>query len=368
MYDPARTVSARSGKTSALTGKAVWSWVGSKLVVWEIGGHAWMPDKIIDDMFDADEKWSPVLIGVEEDGLNEFIFQPLRQKMVLRGHSLPIRAMKAPKGKIDFIKGLQPFGAAGELVFAQELPSDVKNQFLNFPTGVIDAPNALAYALKMRPGQPMYQSFGVQHIGPELEVQRGGQTSPLWLALNATQVCTTGVLIQFDNGTLRVYADWVTEDPPGASLRHIIQMASLAAGGRVKLGAGAQHFGEFENVGLRAAARTIPVEVQKLGLAYKGREEFRALFSRQPGGRVPVRVSTSATWTLRALSGGYARAYDKRGQLEEFAVEGPYQVLMEGIESLLALTNIAEENDDNPRHFAYTKDGRRYVSALARVR
>ena len=367
-HDPARTVTARSGKSSALTGKAVWSWIGTKLVVWEIWQKPLLPDEIVNDIFDTDSKWSPVHVGVEKNGLDEFIFQPLRSQMVARGHSIPIRSMQAPKSKIDFIKGLQPFAAAGELIFAQELPSDVKNAFLNVGVGsrAIDAPNALAYALLMRPGQPMYQTFTQGHIDVDLKVNAGlsSMHSPLWLAMNATQLCTTGVLLQFDNGALRILADWVTEDPPAVAFRHIVQLANLTAGGKVKIGAGAEHFSDYDNVGLRIAAGKAGVEIQKLGVAHNGREELRALFARQVGGKLLVRVSPSATWTLRALSGGYARTHDKRGQLEEFAIDGSYKVLMEGLESLLALTNLTDGEETEQRNYATSRSGHRYLTAL----
>lgn len=368
MYDPARTVSARSGKSASLTGRAVWSWIGTKLVVWKIGQHAWMPDQIVDDIFETDKEWTPVQIGVEQNGLNEFIFQPLRTRMVALGRTVPVLSVNAPKGKIDFIKGLQPFFRANEVIFAQELPSEVKQAFLNFPTGAIDAPNALAYALhpQLRIGQPIYQNFGQQHVDFNLTVNQGlsAMASPVFLAVNANKACTTGVLCQFNNGELRILADWVTEDPPATGLRPIVQMANLVGGGRVKVCAGSEHFTEYENVGLRAAANKIPLTVQQTGVAYKGREELRALLTVRNAGQVLVRVSPHATWSLRALSGGYARKFDRRGQLEEFAADGTYKVLMEGLESLLALTNIAEKEADSGRHYAYTRNGARYQTAL----
>lgn len=362
-YDPARVANKTSGKTTALTGKAVWSWLGSRLIFWEINAFVWKPDELVKDCFDTDDKYSPVQIGIEQDGLHEFVFQPLRTMMASRGHSLPIIPLKAPKGKIDFIKGLQPFAAAGEIIFACDIPAHVKNQFLTFPSGIIDALNAGAFALHpdLR-GQPLYQAFSLQNIMPELEPLK---RAPFYLALNATKLCTTGVLIQFDDqGCVRALADWMTDDPPGAALRHIIQSANLEVGGRVKVCAGAQHFDAHDTIGLRAAAQKLPVDITKMGVAYRGREELRSLFGRQPGGRVPVQVSTNATWTLRAFNGGYVRKYDKHGQLSEFASEGPYKVLMEGLESLMSVLQFQNYRDEGTR-VMHAADGRAYNSALA---
>ena len=77
-YDPARTVKA----SSATTGWACWSWIRNRLVVWDGGAEFWKPDEMIDHMFKLHEEFSPVLIGVEQDGLHEFIMQPLRQEQL----------------------------------------------------------------------------------------------------------------------------------------------------------------------------------------------------------------------------------------------------------------------------------------------
>ena len=78
-----------------------------------------------------------------------------------------------------------------------------------------------------------------------------------------------------------------------------------------------------------------------------------------------VRVSTDARWTLNAFAGGYCRDTDKQGLLAEFAMEGPYRTLMEGIESFAGLMKSANIREDEPLHYATAADGRRYISSLA---
>src|SRR6185436_10317583 len=104
MIDPARTV----GRGSASTGWAVWSWVNNRLVVWGADAQLLLPDEIVALAFDIAERFDPVWVGVELDGLEQFLMQPLRQEMVRRGTYLPVRGIRAPRGKIDFIRGLQP--------------------------------------------------------------------------------------------------------------------------------------------------------------------------------------------------------------------------------------------------------------------
>ena len=82
-------------------------------------------------------------------------------------------------------------------------------------------------------------------------------------------------------------------------------------------------------------------------------------------GQPVVRVCTDARWTLNAFSGGYAKEVTRDGGVTEFAVEGPYKVLMEGLESLAALMKSSSLREDEPLKYAVAPDGRRYISALA---
>lgn len=356
MYDPARTVKKRS----ASTGVAIWSWVGARLVVWDAYGQTWLPDQIIDDIFRVNQEYRPIAIGVEEDGLNEFVLQPLRQEQVRRAEAIPLRALKAPRGKIDFIKSLQPFFKAGEVTFAKELP-DLRAQLLSFPTGLIDVPNALAFALRMRPGQPIYDGFTAENISESLSAARGA--SP-WLLVNATQSLLTAILVQSSDGVLRVLADWVREGDPGLHLEDILRDAGLEAGRKPTLVAPLVHFGLHDTIGLRAAARKIPVEIRRGGLENAGREDLRRMFGRKAHGQPAVVVSTRAAWTLNALSGGYCRAMGKNGVLSDEAEPGAYRTLMEALESFCALlgTGYADESSRGIT-YAVTGDGRRYATA-----
>lgn len=355
-YDPARTTNTKS----ATTGRAIWSWVGHRLIIWELDGAVLKPDEMIDDMFRVDDTYNPIAIGVEEDGLNEFILQPLRQRQVDRSHPLPVRAMRAPKGKLDFIKSLQPFFKAGEVIFTQPFAA-AWEQFLSYPSGRIDAPNALAYALTMRPGAPIYDAFHGENIAAGLDIRRG---DTLWLAVNATPTHCTAALCQLVAGQVRIYADWMREGDPGTVVASIIQAASMEAGGRsIRCVAPADHFSQYDRVGLKAALRKIPVkDLWKGGPIHVGREELRALLGRMVGGRPGLAVDERATWSLRAFTGGYARSM-ARGVVADFPAEGPYRTLMEGIEAFAALKRVGTEQDDSEANWAYTPDGRRYRSA-----
>jgi hypothetical protein len=357
MYDPARTVKT----TSATTGVVHFSWINNRLMVWDAYSPKWKPDEIIADIFRADEMYAPVTIGVERDGLEEFILQPLRQEQVRRGYAIPIRPMKAPKGKLDFIRSMQPFFKAGEVLFAKDLP-ELRAQLLGFPTGAIDIPNALAYALILRPGQPIYDGFSYLNVAEEIfKLPR----QPVYLAVNATQMYTTAVMVQSNDGVFNVLWDAVREGDPGAVLSAIVADAGLEAGQRPRLYGSPEHFGNYDTVGLRGAARKVPVDLSQGGLGLDGRDEIRGLLRKQLRGNPALRVSSRARWTLNGFAGGYCKEVLKNGILSEFATEGPYKTLFEGLESFASLLKMGHIGEDQPVNWQTTSDGRRFISARA---
>jgi hypothetical protein len=266
--------------------------------------------------------------------------------------------MKAPRGKIAFIEGLQPYFLSGEVSFAKDLPVLVQ-QFLSFPTGRIDGPNALAYAPRMRPGVVVYENFAAGNVADDLLVRA---RVPVWLCLNASSGLTTAVAAQLVDGALHVLSDWVREGDPGATLSSIITEAAVALG-EVRLVAGDRHYGGYDALGLRGAVGKIPAELRHGGSQTVGRDEIRGLLSHQVRGLPALRVSTSARWTLNAFAAGYARAVDKRGVVQEEAREGPYRTLMEGLEAFTALMKVGTLSDSLP-NVRTTEGGQRYVSAL----
>lgn len=358
MYDPARTVKA----SSAHTGKVVFSWVGTKLVVWEGDGQLWLPDKIISDMFDCFDSYSPIKIGVEKEGLEEFLLQPLRAEQTRRRQIIPVETIPAPVNKLAFIRSLQPFFSSGEVVFAKDLPA-LQQQLLSFPTGRIDVPNALAYALRMRPGLPIYENFGFKNVVENLAVLRN---TTCYLALGATRQFTTGALCQVVGTGIRVLADWVLEGDPGVVLPDILQQVTLLGVKKPTIFAGPQHWATYDTIGLQAAARRSVVRMSTGGEPSQGREELRKKIDSLTHALPALQVSTKAHWTLNGFSGGYARSVVKSGAIVGTADAGVYQTLMEGLESFVAasLGSIGRDGEDRP-NYATDASGRRYLSARA---
>lgn len=360
MTDPARTVTAKA----ATTGRVVWSWIGPKLVVWDAEARKWMPDQIIDDLFKVHAQYHPVWVGFEEDGLNQWALQAIRQEMVKRGTMLPLRPVKAPTGKLDFIRGLQPFFQAREVEFAKELPW-LKAQLLGFPTGEIDAPNALAYALRMRPGAPIYDDFGGRHVSEDLQPAQG---RPLWLCLNASSNCVVGVLAQAFDGQVRILGDVVREGEVGSVVPDIVDWARLEAGDvrDLRFTAGPLHFDRYNNVGLRQSTARIPADLRQGVVPERGRPYIRSLLQREKQYVQAFQVSEKATGILNAMVGGYSRVLLKGGVLADYAEEGVYRLAMEGLESFLGLLEFGSPDQESSARFnAETSTGRPYRSMVA---
>jgi hypothetical protein len=272
--------------------------------------------------------------------------------------AIPYRGVRAPRGKIDFIRGLQPFFAAGEVVFAHELP-DLRDQLLSFPTGRIDAANALAYALQLRPGRLIYDEFlAVLHVRPQ-QLRAG----PVYVAVNATRTMLSGVLVQLEDGRLRVLADWLFEGDPGEVVEDLLRASSMRAGRALVAVLGPEHSNEWSNVGLAQALRAFGVELRTGGPLDPGRAFIRRELERSHQGEPAFQVSEEAQWTLRALSGGYCREF-VRGEPSGEARPGRYRVLMEGLESMASLVAWGLEEAEATVNWAYDQQGRRYRSAL----
>jgi hypothetical protein len=355
MCDPARSVKA----TSASTGMAVWSWLSNRLIVWDAWCGFWQPDQIVSEIFKIDALYSPVAIGIERDGLEEFILQPLRHEQVKRGCAVPIRPLRAPTGKLSFITGLQPYFKAGEVIFAKECPQ-AREQLLNFPSGRIDIPNALAYALTLRPGQPVYDAFNTTHVAPGL-VPR--PRTGAWCALNSDGRCTTAVLVQPVDGALHVLADRAREGEPSAWLADMLAELRLEAGGQMRLLVPPAHYNQFSPVGLRAALRSLPAECTRGGDPAAGRAAITSQLNRLAHGRPALQISTSARWTLNAFAGGYARELSRQGQLMAEPSTNTYAVLMTGLESFAAVMRAVGSDEDEERHYAFTPEGRKYLTS-----
>lgn len=355
MVDPARTV----GQRSARTGYAAWSWIGNKLTVLMAEGHFHRPDEQVSFIRGINTRFNPVHIGVESDGLEEFLMQPLRTEAMARG-ALPFGAEKAPHDKDSFIQGLQPFYISGNVVHTQSFP-DLESELLQFPTGRKDVLNALAYAPRLRAGRAVYEDFTLRHIAPVLEPH---MMLPRHLCVSARAAMTVGVLLQYVDGVLKIYHDWVYSEPPQECFGRMLREA-IMIGGQVKMTAPQEQFDQYTNFGLPAAAKRDRVQVERNGLAAKSEGLLRPWLQKQIRGDVALMVSQEARWVVNGFSGGYARKLNKQGHLTDFPVDNQYRVVMEALESFIGWFDLhhglASDKVDGAR-YKYTDTGTPYIS------
>lgn len=356
IYDPARTV----GPKSCATGKIVASWINNRLVVWEATQAFWQPSELIDDIFAADDLYNPLEIGIEITGLNQFIEQPLRAAQVQRGHPIPLRALNPPRGpgKENFLLRLQPFFAAGEVVFCgqrQQFKSLI-DELLGFPFGLKDTINALAYMLEIKPGEPVFAKFRNEHVVDSFQPSRRAEP---YLLLNSDGLWSCAILVEAIEEGMRVVADWCEEGGLAEVVPAAIRSARVRAGRSLIAYAPPCHFVKYESIGLIGAAKSADQEIRQGGDLTTGQTELRRLLAFRLGSTPQFQVSKEASWTLRAMSGGYAREPEK---VE--AMRGPYRVIGEAMESFSAILAGVLRTGEESVHYATAKDGRRYHSSV----
>lgn len=356
MVDPARTVNQ---KTSARTGYAAWTWIGSKLYVLEAYGAFHKPDQIIEEIFKLNERHSPVDVGVEADGLEEFIMQPLRNEQVKRGITVPILPQRAPKDKNGFITGLQPYYAAGDVVHIGNC-QDLENELKAFPTGRCDVPNALAYAPKMRSGKPVYEDFRQEHILDKLEINKRVMR---YLAISATPSMTAAALMQFRDGNIYVTHDWCRNEPALEALPIILQEAALAAGEFTAI-TPAEQLDKYTNNGIPAALKRTKVKLLRGHLAQECIGSLVQRLKTTNKDRPAFQVSKNAVWVVNGMARGYARKLLNTGNYADFPDKNQYAVVMEAIESFAGYINRDRIEGDTELTRAMTTGGRPYYSAL----
>jgi hypothetical protein len=133
----------------------------------------------------------------------------------------------------------------------------------------------------------------------------------------------------------------------------------LAFGRKLSLFSPRSHFQRYDAVGLVAAARRCQRDLRAGGDIETGRAELRRLLQQQTPGEPAVRVSTSARSTLNALAGGYAHPINRQGTVAEEPADGIYRLLMESVESFLAMAQVV--GDAQPENWAR---GRKIRAAL----
>jgi len=351
MYDPART----ANKTSAHTGFVVYSWIGRKLVIWESGGHFWLPDQMIDHMFGVAERYDPVEIGVEQDGLAEFLKAPVQKRMQETGVSIPVAYHSAPRAlaKDDFIKALQDTFNARlvEFVGGEAAHQDLYDQLDMFPTGRKDVPNALAYA--MRRPLPKYDLDDPARVVTAATPPAHGLRYVV-AASDGLQVYVA-LLVQTQSDALHVEADAYSPGTPQELLEPLLRRLEAPYVRTCILPP--DHFADIDATGLRPAVNALRLR-PAMGLSPQdGEGHLRERLS-----RLSLVVHTPARWAVRALMGGVPR-------LDPFRPppKTPFLLIDRALCSAMLAPHAPLSLASSSAALRQLPDGRKYLSALPRT-
>lgn len=355
IVDPARTTNRQ---TSARTGYAVGAWVGNELHVHEALGGFHTPSEQIEHLFSLNDAHRPMTVAVEEDGLNQWLLQPIRAEMVRRADILPLQPVKAPRDKISFIKGLQPFFRAREVKLLKPMP-DLEAELASFPLGRVDIVNALAYMLKLRPGMPVYPAFGADHIQHRVHNGR----ADWYVFVNATPGMLFASLAFAQDGVLGVVKDWVLEGSLDDSMRTVLMSVSH----EIPTGKVPQLVVPYDRTLINDAS-SLPATLKRMRLQYRtgkrivdAQESLDQALRLRRNNMPTFTVSPEATWTLNALAGGYCR----EAGTASFAVrENVHKHVAQALEAGYA--SISGYALDNPERddvlYSYTSTGRPFIS------
>lgn len=362
IMDPARTVDI---KKSDQTGRVVVSRIGTKIYVHESGAEYWKPDAVVTNAFTISKAHDDAQVVIEKNSLDDWLLQPIRAYSMTTGQAIDLQTVNAPqdRDKVQFIMGLQPFFAAGDVVFigGRAKHATLISQLLNFPTGKRDALNALAYAPRVFSGIPVYGDFSDANITKHSVPERQSQ---LLLGCNATGSETTAILIATSGRNITVLADWVSPLMPNDSIPDIAQLIrSVYPGRKVTAWVPAEQHDQVGRNPLVNALRAAGLSPNRGEHTAMSRAALSPSIRTTMGGRRMLLVDENARHVMQACTQGYNWPVKSDGTRSAEPERGPSRTLMGGLETLVA----AVEQADNAIGYqtnSINSSGTKYLSAL----
>ena len=374
IYDPSRSTNTKRGRgydRSDRTGKVVVSRFGSQILVHESGGYYWQPSQLVDDLFAAQVKHHPVKIGIERNSLDQWLSQPIRIEMMKRGESLPIALLTAPqdRSKEDFILGLQPFAEARDVILigGRSAHPQLVAEWANFPSGPRDVMNALAYALKLFGGLPVYEDFSPANItsAPRCEVGEA-----VLVAAQATTSELAAAALLKRGRRLHVAADWMLSGSLLESLRTLLfDLRGEFPGARFRFWIPSELFDQADRLPLLSCLRAEHLPVVRGTAASLSRgalsERLRTVWHND---RLLL-LDSRASHSLNALAAGYAYPAGPGGVSRAEPEAGSSRLLAEALECLVAALDREESVMALPEEaqMARNASGALYVTANPRA-
>jgi len=363
IMDPARTVEV---KKSDQTGHVTVSKTGNRIYVHQSGGEYWQPDQIVDGAFAMSKRHDDARVVIEKNSLDDWLLQPIRARSLMTGQHLELEPVNAPqdRDKAAFIMGLRPFFIAGDIILVggRAAHQQLVGQILNFPSGKRDILNALAYALRVFSGVPVYGDFGPDNIVQGYAPERRDQ---LLLGCNSTGVETTACLVAVSGRNLTVLADWVSPLMPNDAIPDICTLIRAVYPGKaITAWVPADVFDQVGRNPLVAALKSAGLKANRAENAVMSRGSLSPLIRTTMQGRRMLLVDDNARATLNALSQGYAFPVKSGGERGSVPNVGSARTLIEALETLTFAMSRPDNATIGGKANAVNSTGSPYMSAL----
>lgn len=363
-FDPARTANIEK---SDRTGRSVVSFSGSKIIIHESSGDFFMPDQVQDAVMTTDRIHKPVFTGIEKNSLDEWLMQPMRARMLKDAQIVPIIPLNAPqdKDKDAFIMTLQPFLNAGDIVLVGGVNAHaiLVEEMKNFPAGKKDALNALALAVRMRPGLAVYEDMDVDNIvafKPQPNI-------PLQLAVNATPSENAFALLQMEGRHMHVFRSWVkVGDCTDAVKGVLMSIRTLYPTCRdLQVWAPAEAHDNPHRTQIVAACRRNGLTPYRGDFVARTRGSLKSSLRTVVESRRLLTISPEATDFINALAAGYHSTMKPNGNVSDAPVANHYRTLVEAVE---CISSIVSEGFGQGfmagAHQATTREGATYYTSM----
>lgn len=348
IYDPARTVNT---KKSDETGKVVVSRIGTRIYVWESDGNFWMPSEIIDDMFETSARHDDCEVAAEKNSLDEWLLQPIRSRMLDTGQLIDLLPVSAPqdRSKDSFILGLQPFFNSHDIVLVGGTAKHKKlvAQITNFPSGRKDVINALAYALRVFSGRPVYTEFGPVNIIDSWLTERS-DTVALAIAARGTE--TAAALITLDGQRTVVLRDWLIASEIDTAVDVILRQCRAAfPHNQIAAYVSGDLWDQQQRTPLVSALRKRKVDIVRSPYVTMARGCLSVPMRTEQDGKRLFLVDRAARRTLNALADGYKFPIKNGNEVGKDPDQNASQLLAEAIECLTAQITAANNAASLPK-------------------
>jgi hypothetical protein len=364
IVDPSRT----AGEASSRVGRVIISRAGSTIYVHKSRGEYLKPDAIIDSLFEDHRQHRLATVSIEKDSLDEWLMQPIRTRMLASGVSLPLKPLNAPRDqdKIAFIKGLQPFFNAGDIVLLgpRASHSQLVAEILNYPAGKLDVLNALAYSQRVFARAPVYADFGHANVVSELDP--ASEQTPLVLAFQEDVSGVAAVLVAVEGIRLCVLASWSAAAHAQDVVASVMALARSAyPRNRLSSVAPGDVFDQHERATLLSALQRAKLSPHRGYYAKASRGSLASMIRTRSNDKPLLLVDSRATDVANALAYGYGHVLRKDGSPEPEPERNAARTLIEALECLTFAHAVQHNALDLPEGAltATTPGGQRYITS-----